>query len=86
MTLLGSFLFLLLFFSPASVTLTSEAGVSLSLDSLESLLSLCCFFFLSFLTFLEGLGLVEADAGVEAGPLEVLELSPQFTAPCVWTL
>ena len=57
---------------------TPEAGVSL--DSLESLLSLYCFFFLSFLALLENSGLVEADVGVEAGPLP-LDLSLQLTAP-----
>ena len=85
MTLLGSFLFLLLFLSPTSVTLTPEAGVFL--DFLESLLSLCCFFFLSFLALSEGSeSWVEADTRVEAELLEALESSPQVTVPCVWTL
>ena len=79
---LMSFLFLLFLLPPTSATLTPEAGVVESLGSLKSLLSLCCFFFLLFLAFSEGLGSVKADAGVEIGPLP-RDLSPQYIAPWV---
>ena len=78
MTSFGSFFFLFLFLSATLVAFTPDAGVSL--DSLKSLLSLCCFFFLFFLALLEGSGLVEVDVEVEAGPLPP-DLSPQFIAP-----
>ena len=84
MTPLMFFLFFLLCpLPPTLALLTPEAGVEESLGSLESLLSLWYLFFLSFLALSEGL---ESWAGVDAGPLEALESSPQVTAPCVWTL
>ena len=83
MILLTSFFFLL----PISALLTLVAGVEESLGSLESLLSLCYFFFMSHLALSEGSeSCVEANVGMEAKPLEALESSPQFTAPCVRTL
>ena len=82
MTSLGSFFFLLFFLSPTLVALTPEARMSLNF--LESLMFLCCFFFLSFLALSEDSGSVEADAGVETGALS-LDSSPGLIAPWVWT-
>ena len=71
---------------PTSAALTQEAGVVESLGSLKSFLPRQ-FFFLSFLALSKGSdSWVEADVGVDAEPLEALESSPQFTAPCAWTL
>ena len=72
------------FLLPTSALLTPVAGVEESLNSLESFLFLYCFFFLSLLALSEGLEpWVEVDVGVDARPLEALDSSPQFTAPCV---
>ena len=72
------------FLPPTSALLTSVVGMEESLDFLESLLSLCCFFSLFLLALSEDLeSWVEVDMGVDAGPLEALESSPQFTTPCV---
>ena len=69
---------------PTSTLLTPVARVEESLDSLESLLSLYYFFFLSLLALSEGSeSWVEANIIVDAGLLEALESSLQFTAPCV---
>ena len=76
MTSLGSFIFLPLFLSPTSVELTPEAEVSL--DFLESFLSLFYFFFLSFLALLEA-----SDFRVEVKALEALESSLRYIAPWV---
>ena len=82
MTSLMSFLFFFLL-PPNLAVLTPVIRVVESLGSLESLLFLCCFFFLFFLALLEdSKSWVEVD--IEA--LKALESSPQFTAPCVWTL
>ena len=64
-----------------SVVFTPVAGVIESLSSMDCLLHLCCFFFLSFLALLEGL-----DSWVEAWDLEALELSLQFTILGIWIL
>ena len=73
--------FFLLFLSPTLATLTLMAGVVELLEfskSLESLLSLCCFFFLSFLVLVEG---SESWVEVNTEALKAVKLSPQFIAP-----